>query len=149
MRKNRLTILLCSILSFVTSCDKVDCNGDLDGMWQMTEWWQTHDGQQEPVTFSNGLIYYSFQLSMIRVQRNYDQTKNSMILASFRKIGNQLKIYNPLTPAVNQHESYRDMKELAEFGVPESGIFNITLLTADRMVLVSDEKKDSLIFRKY
>ena len=29
-------VALISVLLF--SCDKVDCNGDLDGQWQMIEW---------------------------------------------------------------------------------------------------------------
>ena len=29
---------LVAMLIAMTSCNKWDCNGDLDGMWQLTEW---------------------------------------------------------------------------------------------------------------
>lgn len=148
MKKITCVIFLLVTLSVFTTCDKWDCNGNLDGMWQMTEWWQTRDGNQELIAVKDSQIYYSFQLSMVRFQR-YHKDKYRMIQASFSLSVSQLKVYNPLGLAVNHHETFRDMKELSVFGVPESGIFRIEYLSSDRFVLVSEECKDSLIFRKY
>ena len=45
----------------ITSCDKWDCNGDLDGMWQLTEW---RDKENNLIATKDDMIFYSFQLQM-------------------------------------------------------------------------------------
>ena len=49
-------------MAFVmTGCDKWDCNGDLDGMWQLTEW---RDKNNVVKATKQDMIFYSFQLQM-------------------------------------------------------------------------------------
>lgn len=129
--------------------EKADMNGDLDGMWQMTEWWHSDPGESKSmIADKQTQIYYSFQLTMVKFQR-YSCEPHRFIQGMFQQDGSVLKIYNPLTPAKDHHEDYRDMKELSDFGVPESGIFHIIELNASRMRLVTPEGNDSLCFRKY
>ena len=52
---------LVAMLIAMTSCNKWDCNGDLDGMWQLTEW---RDKDNAVKATKRDMIFYSFQLQM-------------------------------------------------------------------------------------
>lgn len=139
--KRRFYILaLLSLLMAVTGCDKRDCNGDLDGMWQMLEW---RDKENVVKATKDDMIFYSFQLQM----------------ADFRKVGNEIRtslkvtpeqiiIYDPIKYKGNGHDGFLPMSELSSFGVPEDGIMWIQVLTGSRMELKTNNQ-DILIFRKY
>lgn len=140
--KRRLYYILAllSLLMVVTGCDKRDCNGDLDGMWQMLEW---RDKENVVKATKDDMIFYSFQLQM----------------ADFRKVGNEIRtslkvtpeqiiIYDPIIYKGNGHDGILLMSELSSFGVPEDGIMWIQVLTGSRMELKTNNQ-DILIFRKY
>ena len=77
--KNVATLLITILLS-LTSCDKVDKNGDLDGMWQC----QNYSDITE-----NGKPYLSVQLDLLNIRyADYN------IYARFEHNGNTLRIYN-------------------------------------------------------
>jgi len=59
--KKKIYILFAfvAVVLFMTSCDKWDCNGDLDGMWQLTEW---RDKDNNVKATKEDMIFYSFQL---------------------------------------------------------------------------------------
>lgn len=130
-------------LTAFLGCDKRDCNGDLDGMWQLLEW---QDKDQVLRADKDDMIFYSFQLTM----------------ASFRKISpeevymrSMLKytpgticIYNPMEYVGGKHDESRPMSVLAPVGVPEDGIFTIQSMNGDAMVLTTSQG-DRLSFRKY
>ena len=121
---------LVAMLIAMTSCDKWDCNGDLDGMWQLTEW---RDKDNAVKATKRDMIFYSFQLQM----------------ASFRKqSGERFFIRTSIEYAGNGHDAVRPMSVLAPVGVPEDGIFQIQVLTGSTMVLKTSGQ-DVLTFRKY
>ena len=133
-------LALLSLLMVVTGCDKRDCNGDLDGMWQLLEW---RDKENVVKATKDDMIFYSFQLQM----------------ADFRKVGNEIRtslkvtpeqiiFYDPIKYKGNGHDGFLPMSELSSFGVPEDGIMWIQVLTGSRMELKTNNQ-DILIFRKY
>ena len=79
-------LALISVLLF--SCDKVDCNGYLDGQWQMIEWTSPSG---ELVGNNEMQIYYSFQLQMVGFQR-LSPTNNGRQRSSFENQDSAIRI---------------------------------------------------------
>ena len=127
----------------MTSCDKWDCNGDLDGMWQLTEW---RDKDDNVKATKQDMIFYSFQLQMASFRKQSGE--RFFIRTSMAASPEQIKIYDPIEYAGNGHDAVRPMSVLALFGVPEDGIFLIEVLTGSSMVLKTNDH-DVLTFRKY
>ena len=146
MRTNNILklvfIALISVLFF--SCDKVDCNGDLDGQWQMIEWTSPSG---EFVGNNEMQIYYSFQLQMMGFQR-LSATNNGRQRSSFENQGSAIHIYDPIEYQGNGHDSILPMDVLSRYGVPSDGIMKVEHLSPQKMVLSSAEK-GRLSFRKY
>lgn len=127
----------------ITSCNKWDCNGDLDGMWQMTEW---RDKDGAVVATKEDMIFYSFQLQMacFRKQSGEYFYIRTMLEASPERI----RIYDPAEYVGNRHEVVRPMSILSVVGVPEDGVMWVQTLTGNTMVLKTNTQ-DVLTFRKY
>ena len=135
--------LLSSILliSLISACDrKTNENGDLDGMWQLTEW-RNKATNQVFKTQQDG-IYYCVQLNLIKYQIGglgtyyhfsyFTQTPDSLIIGrAFAWPG----------------DKECPLDELAPYGVPHNGRFHIDVLNADKMMLSGEES--ILQFRKY
>ena len=140
--KRRLYYILAllSLLMVVTGCDKRDCNGDLDGMWQMLEW---RDKENVVKATKDDMIFYSFQLQMA----DFSKVGNE-IRTSLKVTPEQIIIYDPIIYKGNGHDGFLPMSELSSFGVPEDGIMWIQVLTGSRMELKTNNQ-DILIFRKY
>ncbi len=133
-------VLLFVLVTFC-GCDgwKWDKNGDLDGMWQMTEW---RDNVADAVvaTKERG-FYYCVQLQLIKFQ---DIHAGSYHLAYFTHTPDSLIIgYSIRYPA----DTVSTMSELAKYGVPADGHFHVDALTNSHMVLRS--RQATLTFRKY
>ncbi len=124
----------------VTGCDKRDCNGDLDGMWQMLEW---RDKENVVKATKDDMIFYSFQLQMADFRKVDNEIRTSLKVTP-----EQIIIYDPIIYKGNGHDEIRPMSELSVFGVPEDGIMWIQVLTGSRMELKTNNQ-DILIFRKY
>ena len=124
----------------VTGCDKRDCNGDLDGMWQMLEW---RDKENVVKATKDDMIFYSFQLQMADFRKVDNEIRTSLKVTP-----EQIIIYDPIIYKGNGHDEIRPMSELSIFGVPEDGIMWIQVLTGSRMELKTNNQ-DILIFRKY
>ncbi len=131
-----------SVLFF--SCDKIDCNGDLDGQWQMIEWISPSG---ELVGNNEMQIYYSFQLQMMGFQR-LSATNNGRQRSSFEIKGSVIRIYDPIEYKGNGHDNILSMDVLSRYGVPLDGLMEIEHLSSQKMVLSSTEK-GQLTFRKY
>ena len=148
--KNVATLLITILLS-LTSCDKVDRNGDLDGMWQC----QNYSDITE-----NGKPYLSVQLDLLNIRyANYN------IYARFEHNGNTLRIYNAYSALNDIDTPFSEANELGDenqthalkcswflnslLGTNELGeaTLNIKSLTSKQMVLEVGEKE--LKFRKY
>lgn len=135
-------VALISVLLF--SCDKVDCNGDLDGQWQMIEWTSPNG---ELVGNNEMQIYYSFQLQMMGFQR-LSATNNGRQRSSFDNQGSSIRIYDPIEYQGHGHDKILSMDVLSRYGVPSNGMMKIEHLSPQKMVLSSTEK-GRLTFRKY
>ncbi len=140
MKRKLYILALLSLLMVVTGCDKRDCNGDLDGMWQMLEW---RDKENVVKATKDDMIFYSFQLQMADFRKG-----NAEIRTSLKVTPEQIIIYDPIIYKGNGHDEIRPMSELSVFGVPEDGIMWIQVLTGSRMELKTNNQ-DILIFRKY
>lgn len=140
MKRGFYIIALLSLLMVVTGCDKRDCNGDLDGMWQMLEW---RDKENVVKATKDDMIFYSFQLQMADFRKVDNEIRTSLKVTP-----EQIIIYDPIIYKGNGHDEIRPMSELSVFGVPEDGIMWIQVLTGSRMELKTNNQ-DVLIFRKY
>ena len=134
-------LALISVLLF--SCDKVDCNGDLDGQWQMIEWTSPSG---ELVGNNEMQIYYSFQLQMMMFQRL--STSSGQQRSSFENQGSSIRIYDPIEYQGHGHDKILSMDVLSRYSVPSNGMMKIEHLSPQKMVLSSTEK-GRLTFRKY
>ena len=134
-------LALISVLLF--SCDKVDCNGYLDGQWQMIEWTSPSG---ELVGNNEMQIYYSFQLQMMMFQRL--STSSGQQRSSFENQGSYIRIYDPIEYQGHGHDKILSMDVLSRYGVPSNGMMKIEHLSPQKMVLSSTEK-GRLTFRKY
>lgn len=127
----------------MSSCDKKDCNGDLDGMWQLTEW---RDADNVVKATKQDMIFYSFQLQMSSFRRENDTP--FFIRALLKVSPDRITIYNPFEYVGDKHDEVRPMSILSSVGVPEDGIFWIESLTNSSMLLRTNEGS-RLTFRKY
>ena len=132
------------MLMSMTGCDKWDCNGDLDGMWQMTEW---RDNSGNVKATKQDMIFYSFQLQMASF-RKQSSKKQLYTRSSLEVTLEQILIYAPIEYAGDGHDEVQSMSVLSPYGVPEDGILWIQTLTGSSMVLKTN-KQDVLTFRKF
>ena len=133
----------CMLLTVSTSCDKRDCNGNLDGMWQLLE---LRDKDNVVLFNKDSMIFYSFQLDMASF--NKQSGSQLFMRSSFEYTPQQIRIYAPLDYVGNKHDSIFPMSELAPVGVPADGIFHIESLSGSRMMLKTNQGA-ALSFRKY
>lgn len=133
-----LTIMF-GLLAF-SGCDsKWDKNGDLYGLWQLTEW---RDNTNTVVATKNDCIYYCVQLNLIQ----FRQVNRTYYLAYFSHTGDNLTINRPVKQTTT--DSLCSCTDLNKFGVPSDGIFHVDVLNDERMVL-SSASQGTLSFRKY
>ena len=140
---NRIYILiLAALLIALSSCEKRDCNGDLDGMWQLTEW---RDKDNVVKATKEDMIFYSFQLRMASFRKGGD---DFFIRSMLEVSPEQIRIYAPAEYAGNRHDEVKPMSVLSVVGVPEDGILWIQTLTSSTMALKTSDQ-EILTFRKY
>ena len=128
----------------MTGCNKKDCNGDLDGMWQLTEW---RDKDNVVKATKQDMIFYSFQLQMACFRK---RNGDDLLLhnTSLKVSPEQVYIYDPVEYMGDGHDKVQPMSVLSPYGVPEDGIFLIQVLTSSTMQLRTNGQ-DVLTFRKY
>lgn len=125
------------------SCNKWDCNGDLDGSWQMTEW-RDKDGNVKAT--QEDMIFYNFQLQMASFRKTGGD--NFLLNTMLEATPEQIRIYDPQIYGGDGHDVMQPMSMLAFIGVPDDGIFFIEVLTGSKMQLKT-KAGETLIFRKY
>lgn len=136
-------LMLVAAITAMTGCDKWDCNGDLDGMWQLTEW-RNKAGNVKAT--KQDMIFYSFQLQMASFRKQ--SGKQFYIRTSMKASPEQIQIYDPIEYVGDRHDEIQPMSLLSVVGVPEDGILKVEVLTGSTMVLKTS-KEDVLTFRKY
>lgn len=140
-RRNYIRFVLAVMLTTaMTSCNKWDCNGDLDGMWQLLEW---RDKDNVVKATKEEMIFYSFQLQMASFRKKGTEVRTSMMVTP-----GQIYIYDPIKYVGKGHDEVQSMSTLSPFGVPADGIFIVQVLTGSSMMLKTNEQ-DILTFRKY
>ena len=143
MKKIIYILILFVATLTITSCDKWDCNGDLDGMWQLTEW---RDNENNVKATKDDMIFYSFQLQMASFRK---LSEENYYVSSMLEVGSeQIRIYNPAIYDGDGHDKLLPMSILSIVGVPEDGIFHIDVLTGSTMKLKTNTQ-ETLVFRKY
>jgi len=130
------------MLTALAGCDKRDCNGDLDGMWQLTEW-RSEDGAVKAT--KEDMIFYSFQLQMASFRMGGDHL---FVRTMLEVSPEQIRIYSPAEYVGNGHDKVQPMSVLSVFGIPEDGILWVQTLTGSSMVLRTNSQ-EVLTFRKY
>jgi len=136
-------LIIAAIAIIVSSCDKKDCNGDLDGMWQLTEW---RDKNNLVKATKQDMIFYSFQLQMASFLKRGE--RDFFIRTSLKVSPEKICIYDPIEYVGNGHDEVQPMSVLSPVGVPEDGLFLIQVLTGSTMQLRTNEQ-EILTFRKY
>lgn len=136
-------IVLLLFTSGIASCNKRDCNGDLDGMWQLVEW---KDPEGTVVATKEDMIFYSVQLQMMNFKKLTPAELNYN--SSFRKTDDGIQVYDPIRYIGGGHDQIMDMSVLNPVGVPADGIMKIEGLTSQDLIL-SSQAKGVLKFRKY
>ena len=140
----------------LASCDKTPMNGDLDGMWRLTEMHSKPTADAPTYSLQAVLeaqrIFWKFQLRLLSIH-NYDELANSETketVARFEHSGNRLHVTHTYI-----HHRAEDIlitdpatTQLEHVGIRGcSSSFEVKCLTSKRMVLCSE--RDSLVFRKY
>lgn len=140
----------------LASCDKTPMNGDLDGMWRLTEMHSKPTADAPTYSLQAVLeaqrIFWNFQLRLLSIQ-NHDGLANSETnetVARFEHSGNRLHVTHTYI-----HHRAEDIlitdpatTQLEHVGIRGcSSSFEVKCLTSKRMVLCSE--RDSLVFRKY
>jgi len=134
-----IVLTLCATI-FMVSCDKVDDNGDLGGMWQCTEWKSLSTG--EIMADKQQALFYSVQLKLIKFSIHNDM--DTYHLARFNHRKDSLIITKVYSRPFDKEVS---CTELAKYGVPSDGRFAIAHLSSSKLVLKS--KENIITFRKY
>ena len=139
--KRNILISILMVLALSACENKRDHNGDLGGMWQMTEW---RNPAGTTIATKEDRIFYSVQLELIEFRDYNDGTWGDYYLAYFCQTPDSLIVYRPVNYA---KDSLVRLNDLQRYGVPADGRFHIDALTDDKMVLSSTE--GTINFRKY
>lgn len=141
MKKATLYIAISFILTLlISSCEVYDRNGDLGGMWQMTQWEDKQSQTNQEVKEKN--IYYCVQTKLMKFVGEGDFGRYH--LAYFRHSKDSLVIYD-----VRYFPGDTLCPEGAltkKYGVPADGRFHIDKLDHNHLILSSGE--NTLSFRK-
>lgn len=140
----------------LASCDKTPMNGDLDGMWRLTEMHSKPTADAPTYSLQAVLeaqrIFWNFQLRLLSIQ-NHDGLANSETnetVARFEHSGNRLHVTHTYIHRRAEDILITDPATTQLEGVGIRGCsssFEVKCLTSKRMVLCSE--RDSLVFRKY
>lgn len=159
MHRLFLTLTCLALLlgaTILSSCDKTPMNGDLDGMWRLTEMHSKATADQPTYSLQADLgaqrIFWNFQLRLLSIQ-NHDGLANSETnetVARFEHSGNRLNVTHTYIHKRAEDILITDPATTQLEGVGIRGCsssFEVKCLTSKRMVLCSE--RDSLVFRKY
>lgn len=142
MKRLFYILCVCCLLLVAASCNKRDCNGNLDGCWQLLEW-RNSDGTL--LADKDSMIFYCFQLQMACFNKNSGQ---HYLRSSLEVFPDRFRIYDPMDYIGDRHDTIFPMSVLSVMGVPADGIFHILSIGSSRMSLTTNNG-DVLQLRKY
>lgn len=127
------------------SCENMrDDNGDLGGMWQMTEWRVNATDEIKEVD-PEDLLYYGIHRDLMKIYKA-DGNKGQYIVPFKQAPGKLILsgVYS-ITPTDSLIQ-FSDPR-LSSFAIPEDGTFDILQLNEKKLVLHTQDY--TLSFRKY
>lgn len=133
-----------TILFLMTSCDiEMSDNGNLDGLWQMTEMQET--GKEAIDMRETGTIW-GFQFRLLELRNKSNQYG---FLCRFEHKDGHLRVYEPYDQKHDESDDpVTDATILNPFGLyTTSEDFQIEALTSSNLTIKSDKVR--LKFRKY
>lgn len=142
-----ISILMLATL-ILSSCDKVPMNGDLDGLWQLTEIHNGDDVQE----LKNEKLYCSFQLHLFMLG---DKTSPRHYYGYFEKDAKQLRFHtftyrSNYTEDNNYDNLMTDEKDLAiiaPWGFYSTDCtYDVVRLNSQELILKHDDT--TIIYRK-
>lgn len=129
-------------MMMTAACDnKRDNNGDLGGMWQMTEW---RDAGGNPVAGKESQIYICFRRELARFMQ-MPKGQTYYFLSKFNLDGDSIRfshIVNYPTDTIG------GPWELLPYGIASNAAMRIDVLESDRLIMSSKET-GTLVYRKY
>lgn len=156
-----IVLLLASICCM--SCENFrDNNGELGGMWQLTQWrTRSSSGQIDSLVANNiredstlenkHKLYYAIHRDVFQVS-DAAEFYNTRYYCTFSLTGNNEIVLGNLVDfsgslLVDGTNAQRNYSKYAEFGIPYDGRYHIDVLTAEDLRL--SFKDNILVFRKY
>lgn len=138
-----LAIALFAILTLPSCEDFRDHNGDLGGMWQLTEW----RSGNEVIKTNKDSIYYSVHRELIQYSKTTSTVNgyDHRYFSRFRHTPDSLIVCGDIAYAMDKRNC--SLADLKDFGVPADGRFHINRLDSDHLVL--SYPNNTLVFRKY
>ncbi|MCI5450267.1 lipocalin-like domain-containing protein [bacterium] len=139
----RHIIIYMAFSAFLTiACEnKRDSNGDLGGMWQMTEW---RDRQSNVVATKEDRIFLAFRNQLARFMKMPKGSAN-FFLSEFKIDGDSIRFFHivnyPTDTIAGNHE-------LLPYGIGSNASMKIEHLTSDKLIL-SNGETGTIIYRKY
>ena len=135
--KKIISLLTCILL--FTACDKLEKNGDLDGMWQLYAF-KKADGTL--LNTKAEQLYLSFQGDLMTLQK----TSVCMFIGNFEQTSTTLSLFNIRQTTDNAELVTKE--ELERFYLSSTApLFTVETLSKDKMIL---KTTDGLFyFRKY
>lgn len=162
MRKiHYIIIVLLASIGFASCEFKHENNGDLGGMWQLTQWHtRSSSGQIDSLVASNlkddsrvpntRKLYFSFYRNVFQV-RDASTYFGMNYYSTFTRNNNEITLGNLIDYEghlyVDETQTDHNYKEFSDFGIPENGKFHIDLLNGDNLQL--SYNGNILSFRKY
>lgn len=137
--KRLLPLLLIYIMAAVSSCGKLEDNGDFAGAWQLTSWQdKTADTL---VADKTSRIYLYVSRELIRLQ---SLDEEQYYLCTFHRSADSLYLDHVFASPYDSIVAY---DALSAYGVSPTGRFRVSTLTSDRLVL--ENEQNVLTYRKY
>ena len=133
-------IAFCAILTIACE-NKRDSNGDLGGMWQMTEW---RDRQSNVVATKEDRIFLAFRNQLARFMQ-MPKGGTYYFLSEFKRDGDSIRFFHivnyPTDTIAGNHE-------LLPYRIGPNASMKIERLTSESLIL-SNGETGTIIYRKY
>lgn len=135
-----LYVFICIIA--ISGCEnKRDNNGDLGGMWQMTEW---RDNNGNIKANKEDQIYLCFRKELARFMQ-MPKGQTYYFLSKFDMNGDSIRFHHIVNYPT---DTIGGPWELRPYGIASNAAMRIETLNNDKLIL-SNKETGTLIYRKY
>ena len=141
MKKILLPLVFTTMLVIFFSCEnKHNCNGQLDGNWQLIAWTRNANDSLVATNHTKS-IYYVINLQLIKI---WDTKETPNYLCSFIKRNDSIILKKVYSSPFDEEKAFSDMNK---YGVSDDGAFKIIKNDASKLILRNSI--NTLTFRKY